>query len=220
MKNPSATTDEPIRIVEEKQQQSLLESWCHHIENTQRNCSAQLGNFSRNTHQLSIFIKDVSFMSEGYYPMSEQLHLQFKDGALRMGFGYRMNREVPVTSLEQVCQTIESVAKKLQARGARRKKHEKIRDLKARSVEAQVDEIAQRLQFEYQVMRKHTKLVLAIALDEDRCLFVDIPLGKIQETIERLEVLIQQIKALYGEGLRFKIEGKPYGEFRKPKPAE
>jgi hypothetical protein len=217
------TNGDPTRVIHvsgEKEQREFLEGWCKEIENAKNNCSAHVTPASHGKPQMTVDVHIDTPSRYSVYSSSHSLRLTFVNDELRVGSIYAHNLYIALTNIEQLWQLIESLRKKLNERNAREQKQQKIRDLKTRSIETQIEDLAQRLQFAYQLTRKHTKVILAVKLDPQRCLFVDIPLGKIQETIERLESLIEQVRVLYAEGLRFKIAQAPYGHFQQPKPAE
>lgn len=212
-----------IRVVGDQEQRELLERWCKEIENAKNDCNAQLVRITYGSKpQMCVDVTIRGPSDARYYTSygSQQLRLKFVHDILRVGAGYTDHLTMDLANIQQFWQIVDGIKKKMLELKAREQKQKKIRDLKTRSVEAQVEDLAQRLQFAYQLTRKHTKVVLAIELDTRQSLLVDIPLGKIQQTMERLESLIQQVKVLYGEGLRFKIAASPYGHFQRPKPVE
>ncbi len=211
--------DKPIRISGEKQQRKFLAQWRKEIIAARQDCSAELETSYESKPYLSINVEiNARHLSE--YQSSEEIELKFIKDVLHVSVGYSSQLGRPIAKLEQVWHVVEGIKKKLRERNARAQKQQKIRDLKTRSVEMQVEDLAQRLQFAYQLTEKYTKMVLVVELDDQRSLYIDIPLAKIQETLDGLETLIREVKELYIQGLRFKIALSPYGKFEQPKPVE
>lgn len=211
--------DKPIHISDEKRQREFLEEWCKEIVEARQGRSAHLATTYEHKPYLNVNVEiNVAHLSR--YQRSEEIRLKFINDVLHLSVGYMGDFQHPIAKLDQVWHVVEGLEKKLHERSARVLKQQKIRDLKTRSVEAQVEDLAQRLQFAYQLTKKHTKLVLVVKLDDQRSLYVDIPLAKIQETLDGLETLIREVKELYIQGLRFKIAQSPYGKFQQPKPVE
>ncbi len=106
----------------------------------------------------------------------------------------------------------------LEQRG-RDQKREKIRKLKERSIEAQVEALAARLGFSYALHPLHTKVKLVVRLDKTYALVVDVPYARIQAALAELPPLLDKVRDLHRTGARFKIERCLGHRFRDPRPA-
>lgn len=210
----------PVQIVGQPEQRVFLESLCKEIKDANQDCKTEMTQAGRGTNILTISFEVDGKQSRGSYWDSMRLQIEFKDNSPIITAGYTHHIHVPFIHIDQIWDLIDRLRKKMIEKLAREQKQKKLKDLKTRSIEAQVEMLAARLQFAYRFERKHTKVVLVVELDARQSLFVDIPLGKLQETLDRLESLIGQVRELYGEGLRFKIAQSPYGEFVQPKPVE
>ena len=210
----------PIQIVGPPEQRAFLEGLCKEIKDASRDCKAEITPAGRGTSILTISFEVDAKQSRGSYWDSMRLQIEFKDNSAIIIAGYSHHLHVPFVNIDQIWDLIDRLRKKMLEKLAREQKQNKLKELKTRSIEAQVEMLAARLQFAYRFERKHTKVVLVVELAARQSLFVDIPLGKLQETLDRLESLIGQVRELYGEGLRFKIAQSPYGEFVQPKPVE
>jgi hypothetical protein len=210
----------PVRIVDLNEQRAFLEALSQDIKDANRDCKAEITPAGRGTNILAIVFEVNAKQSRGSYWDSMQLQVQFKDNEAIIVPSYSYQLQLPFVNIEQIWDLVDRLRKKMLEKLAREQKQKKLKELKTRSIEAQIEILAARLQFAYRLERKHTKVVLVVQLDGRQSLYVDIPLGKLQDTLDRLESLIGQVNDLYGEGLRFKIGASPYGEFQQPKPVE
>ncbi len=213
-------TGSPIQAVGINEQRAFLEKLCKEIKDAHRDCAPEMTQAGRGTNILTINFEVDAKQSRGSYWDSMRLQVHFKDNSPVITADYSHHGQIPFVHIDQIWDLIDRLRKKMLEKLAREQKQKKLKDLKTRSIEAQIEILAARLQFAYRLERKHTKVVLVVKLDARQSLFVDIPLGKLQETLNRLESLIGQVRDLYAEGLRFKIAQSPYGEFLQPKPVE
>lgn len=210
----------PIQVIGLQEQRVFLEALRDDIKKANRDCKPELTAAGRGTSLLRINFDVDTRQTRGSYWDSMQLQIEFKDNVPIIIAGYSHHLHLPFVNIDQIWDLIDRLRKKMLEKLAREQKQKKLKDLKTRSIEAQVEILAARLHFAYRLERKHTKVVLVVELDARQSLYVDIPLGKLQDTLDRLEPLIGQVRELYGEGLRFKIGLSPYGDFHKPKPVE
>ena len=158
---------------------------------------------------------------EGTYPSyrdSLSLQVTFAGDTLQVLVGYRGDG-VPLSGANQLRRLCAAVRERLLAYWRREQKREKIRKLKERAIETQIEALAARMRFAYALRPMRSKVKLIVRLDRQNGLIVDIPHNRIEEIIAGLEPLIETVRALYGHGARFKVAGVDGRGFREPPPA-
>lgn len=216
--NLPARTAPAIRVQGEREQREFLEEWRREIEKADRACKVQMDQFSYRGPQMNLYLISNAQGATGSTYGRNELQLFFDKDVLLLRAGYTADHKLPLSSLDQMWEFLDAFRVKLIEKAGQVQKQQKVRDLRARSAELQIEDLAQRLQFAYQIIRKQIKVVLVVQINAQRSLYIDIPLGKLQETIDRLEGLILHVRNLYDEGLRIKIAAPPYGHFQMPKP--
>ena len=98
----------------------------------------------------------------------------------------------------------------------REQKREKIRKLKERAVETQIEGLAARIGFAFALEPMHLKVKLIVRLDAQNGLYVDIPYKGADEVVAGLPPLVETVRKLVGRGARFKVLGSAYVRFREP----
>lgn len=156
----------------------------------------------------------------GYYRHADSVRVFFVGEELRATGTYSLEEGVPLAGEAQLRRILESLREKLVEEQRREQKRAKIRKLKERSIETQIEALAAEMRFAYALRRMHTKVKLVVRLDDQNALFVDIPHGRIQEVIPELPPLIETVRDLYRSGARFKVASSlGIGRFREPGPA-
>lgn len=117
----------------------------------------------------------------------------------------RDHEGVLVESAEQVANILQALEARWIENLKEEKKRSKVRDLKYRSIETQIDAMAQRLQFDYCVTESSMKAVVEIRLDDAYALTVNIPMNRIQACVDELETLIRSVRELYRQKARIKV---------------
>jgi hypothetical protein len=127
---------------------------------------------------------------------------------------------VPLTGAPHLRRLLAAVREVLLAQRKQQQKRDKLRKLKERSIETQVDAIAARMRFAYVLEPMHKKVKLTVRLNARSGLEVDIPHGRIQETLAELPKLIGEVRAIYGPDATFKVVATAHvRHFREPGPA-
>jgi len=210
----------PFQVADPSKQRELLADWSEQISRAYAHCTPRISPPLEGILRLSIYVR-VDAPAARYHDTNYiLLDLQFVDHVLCYWGGSPRDIKVPISGIDHVFRLIDGAKKRLLELRANEQKQKKVKELKTRAIETQVEGLAQRLQFAYRLKRMHTKVVLIVQLDKRQSLFVDIPLGKIQQSIDRIEPLVRHVRELYDEGLRFKIAVSPHGDFRQPNPAE
>lgn len=160
-----------------------------------------------------------SLDGEWRYGGSTSLHVHFTDDALEVSDGYK-NKGAPLAGLPHLRRLVVAVRERLLEYRRREQKRDKLRKLNERAIEAQVDALAQRHGFTYAIEPKATKVELVVRLDAQNGISIDIPHQRIQEILADLPRLIDNLRALYHTGVRFKVVSTRYVRgFREPRPA-
>ena len=115
------------------------------------------------------------------------------------------SKGVPLSGAAELLRLLGAIRERLLEQQRKAQKREKIRKLKERSIESQIDALAARRGFAYALQPMQLKVKLTVRLDDQNGLFVDIPYGRIQEVIADLEPLIEKVRELYRSGVRFKL---------------
>jgi hypothetical protein len=135
---------------------------------------------------------------------------------ISQSYGYQ-NEGVPLSGVEQLRRLLSVLRDKMLEERRREQKRDKIRKLKERAIETQIEALATRMRFAYLLEPMRNKVKLVVRLDDQNGLFVDIPHGRIQDVIAGLEKLIETVLELYRCGARFKVTSVAHlGRFRDP----
>jgi hypothetical protein len=150
------------------------------------------------------------------YRYTRTLYVFFTGEELQVSDAFRKEGS-PLSGAEQLRRLFATLRERMHEQHRREQKRDKIRKLKERSIEAQVDAIAARVGFAYVLRPMQTKVKLVVRLDGQSGLAVDIPYGRIQEVLEGLPALVEKVRDLYGQGVRFKLVSTLYvRDFRDP----
>src|SRR5207245_428513 len=114
------------------------------------------------------------------------LYVYFSGEELQVGPSFGM-KGVPLSGMDQLRSIRTAAHEQLEDARRRRQKHEKIRHLKERSIQTQVEAEARRLGFEFVIERMQTKLKLIIRIDEKNGMVLDLPHSRIEEPLQDLE---------------------------------
>lgn len=139
----------------------------------------------------------------GYSPY--QLHVGFsKEGLRELSTGYS-GGGVPLTSVAQLVRVLKGADERIAREVALKQRRDKIRGLKRRAIETQIEALAQRMGFAYLLEPMHTKDKLYVRLNPRDTVVIDIPHRTLQEAIERLEPLLRAVRELVQVGLSFQL---------------
>lgn len=152
----------------------------------------------------------------------QHLYLSFsKDEVRQIDANWSSAAGTPLSSVDQLKGILRKAEERIALEHARNLKRAKIRRLKERSIETQVEELARRLKFSYALEPMHTKLKLYVRINIQDTVVVDIPLKTLQESIDRLESLLASVRELAEVGLRFQMTRTAYvRNFKEPDSAQ
>ena len=155
----------------------------------------------------------------GYY-MTSNIYVFFAGDELQGSHNFGSDG-APLAGAAHLFGVVAEMRERIRAERAKEQKREKIRGLKARSIEGQIAALAARMGFTYRVDAMTTKVSLEVRFDEGRhwrdTLEIDIPFGRAQEVIEALPPLVTAARAAYLEGARARIGFNLRGRFYPPK---
>jgi len=110
-----------------------------------------------------------------------------------------------VSHLDELVTFVRACQEQIERKAAQRKKQEKIRDLKAQAILAQVKKLAAEENFTFATETDTVKLILYVQLSEKEAIHIHIPFNKFQEFLPQLRKTIALVRELYGQGLKFKM---------------
>jgi hypothetical protein len=153
------------------------------------------------------------------YGGSASLNVYFTGDALQVSQGYR-TEGAPLTGLPQLRRLVAAVYERLVQQRRREQRRDKLRKLKQRAIEAQVEVLAARHGFAYAIEPMATKVTLVVRLDAHNGISIDLPHKRAEEVLADLPKLLDNLRALYRTGVRFKVISTRYvRDFREPRPA-
>jgi len=150
------------------------------------------------------------------YAMSS-LYVFFSGSELTLSHHHTSGAEgVPLAGLAQLQRTLAAVCERLLEERRRKQKRDKIRKLKERSIEAQIEALAARHGFVFALDRMHAKVKLTVRLDDQNGLSVDIPHSRAAEIIAGLPAFIGDVRSVCEKHVRFKVIATAHLRFRGP----
>lgn len=115
-----------------------------------------------------------------------------------------------ISNLDELVAFIDVCQDRLDRQNAQKSKRQKVRDLKAQAVIAQVKKMAKEDKFDFYTDTDTVKLKLYIRLTDREAIRLDIPFKRFQEILPQLRETIQSLRDLYASGIKFKIESPRY----------
>jgi hypothetical protein len=146
--------------------------------------------------------------SGGHYWRSDELRLEFDaDSRLTLHTYRRRERShsAVVSDLDEVKTFVRHVLERYARRRAGEKKREKVREFKSKAIVAQVKKLAKEEQFDFATTHDTVKLRLFVKLSPQDLIEISVPFKQFEKVLPKLRETIQSLRALYREGLRFKI---------------
>jgi hypothetical protein len=154
-----------------------------------------------------------------YYAYRYSVHVSFADDELRIGPAYG-EETIPCSGIDQIKRTLTALRDRLTDEGRRAQKSEKLRKLKERAIETQIEALARRHNFAYAIETMNVKIKLFIELDEKESLAVDIPHNRFQAVLAELPGLIEAVRDVHARGFRYSITQRDrFHAYRRPGPA-
>lgn len=126
-------------------------------------------------------------------------------GELVLKHGHDQAATTPVASLDELDSFIRDCRQRFQRRQALTAKRQKVRDLKAHAIVAQVKKLAKELEFDFKTETDRQKLKLFVKLSGQHAVRVDVPFNKFEETLPHLRTMISSVRDLYDTGIRFNL---------------
>lgn len=147
---------------------------------------------------------DVTLAGDGYsYWRGVHLYLHL-DASLGLVLDCA-GEKVPVGDLETIAAFVRACQAALQRQRAHQAKREKLRNLKAKAILAQVRQLARDEGFDFATETDSVKLKLYVRLADPDCARIDIPFSKFQEILPNLREGIRALRELQAAGIRFRI---------------
>lgn len=144
-----------------------------------------------------------------YYWRSNELRLETDQEArlLINASDYPVDQQLvsPVANIDEIETFVRGVLARYASRNAKAEKREKIRQFKTKAILAQVKLLAKEEGFQYATMHDTQKLKLFIHLSGNHLIEFSIPFSKFQQTLPQLRDHLQTMRALYHDGLRFRV---------------
>lgn len=213
----SAAPDEPpLRVPAGPAQQEHLEALRAGIQ--AESAGADITTWDKRP-MLVVRVEVPSPDGQWRYGGSTSLRVGFTGDELQVSDGYH-DKSAPLAGLPQLRRLVARVHERLLEYRRREQKRDKLRKLKERAIEGQIDALAARHGFTYALDPKATKVELVVRLDDQNGISIDIPHKRVQEVLADLPRLLDNLRALYHTGVRFKVVSTRYvRNFRDPRPA-
>ena len=128
----------------------------------------------------------------------------------------RHDSQVVVSDIHEIVQFITHIKQRMARRQAQKAKRNKIRDLKAQAIIAQVKQLAKEDQFDFMTATDSQKLKLYVKLSDRDAIEIHIPFSKFQQILPQLRTTIASLRELHASGLRFKITSGNIGRYWRP----
>jgi len=187
----------------------------HELEEAEVTCEfIEIANDFDETPEILLSVAGPEPADEDEEPETVDLELAFFETRLCISIAGDI-RAFGVDDAAQVVRIVHDLEKLLADHLIEEKKRGKIRQLKVRSVEAQVDAMAKRLQFDYDVEELPKKVAITVKLNDSYVFYVTIPMKNLQEALNQLEALIRSTQEMHRRGVRSKTMQTPrYQSFR------
>ncbi len=143
--------------------------------------------------------------SPSFYRANNNFRLVLDENDLITLKTERRGSQARVSDVDEVTQFIMQVKQRLTRRQAQRVKRQKIRDLKAQAIIAQVKQLAKAEQFDFMTQTDSQKLKLFVKLSDRDVLEIHIPFSQFQHILPQLQTTIASLRELHASGLRFNI---------------
>ena len=110
-----------------------------------------------------------------------------------------------VSNLEEINAFVTACQEAVERKIAQKSRSQKVRDLKAQAIVAQVKKIAKEDKFDFYTETDTQKLTLYVSLSDKESVELRIPFPKFEEVLPHLRTSIQSVRELYARGIKFKI---------------
>lgn len=154
---------------------------------------------------------EVSYFSR----TSFQLLLNESSALTIQHAGYRRVTDAAVVaSLEQLVAFLMACLESLERQAGLATKRQKVRDLKAQAIIAQVRRLAREEQFDFYTKTDVLKLTLYVKIADDESLELQIAFKDFDKALPNLRSTIVALRALHQQGIHFKLSRSPYHKHR------
>ena len=139
-----------------------------------------------------------------------------EQGALTLQHvGYhRINEAVLVAGLEHLEAFLMACLEALERQAGLASKRQKVRDLKAQAIIAQVRRLAREEQFDFYTTTDVLKLTLYVKITDEASLELQIAFKDFDKALPNLRSTIVALRALHQQGIQFKLSRSPYHKHR------
>lgn len=110
-----------------------------------------------------------------------------------------------VSSLDEISAFVTACQEAVERKIAQKSRSQKVRDLKAQAIVAQVKKIAKEDKFDFYTRTDTQKLTLYVRLSDKESVEMQIPFPKFEEVLPQLRVSIQSVRELHERGIKFKV---------------
>ncbi|MCE7987655.1 MAG: hypothetical protein DYG89_41350 [Caldilinea sp. CFX5] len=110
-----------------------------------------------------------------------------------------------VSSLDEIVAFVVACQEAVDRKIAQKSRRQKVRDLKAQAIVAQVKKIAKEDKFDFYTETDTQKLTLYVSLSDKESVELQVPFPKFEEVLPHLRTSIQAVRELYARGIKFKI---------------
>lgn len=136
----------------------------------------------------------------GAFTIQHDVHRQVTDTAV-------------VGSPEQLVGFFMACLEVLERQDALASKRQKVRDLKAQAMVAQVRKLAREEQFDFYTKTDSVKLTLYVKIADDESLELQIAFKDFATALPNLRSTIVALRALHKQGIKFKLSGSPVHKY-------
>lgn len=126
----------------------------------------------------------------------------------------RVTDTAVVASLEQLVTFLMACLEALERQAGLATKRQKVRDLKAQAIVAQVKKLAREEQFDFYTKTDTLKLTLYVKIADDESLELQIAFKDFARALPNLRSIIVALRALHRQGIQFKLSRSPYHKHR------
>jgi hypothetical protein len=138
-----------------------------------------------------------------YY--SDSTHFNVKtdeQGQLAVG---HWSHTALISNLDELVAFVTACQEVVERKIAQKSRRQKVRDLKAQAIVAQVKKIAKEDKFDFYTETDTQKLTLYVSLSEKESVELQIPFAKFEEVLPQLRASIGAVRELNARGIKFKI---------------
>ncbi|MCC9601069.1 hypothetical protein LOC67_10975 [Stieleria sp. JC731] len=111
-----------------------------------------------------------------------------------------------VSDVDEIKQFVRHVHQRYARQKASAQKREKVRQFKSKAILAQIRKIAKEEGFDFAATQDTVKVKLFVKLASHEMIEMHVPFKQFEKVMPRLKTTIQDLRQLYSEGLRFKMQ--------------